>query len=87
MHKARSMAGYKTGTENDPEEEEEEENIEGNQKQQEMNPIGGSRVWEKEIAASAFSKKKGEPGWVWNVAIERTRRGGGRRRIRRICGG
>ena len=28
--KARSMAGYKTGTENDPKEEEEEENSEGN---------------------------------------------------------
>ena len=42
-----SMAGYKTVTENDPEEEEEEENLEGNCKQPAMNPIGESRGWEK----------------------------------------
>ena len=41
--KAGSMAGYKTVTENDPKEEEEEENLEGNCKQLETNPIGGSR--------------------------------------------
>ena len=58
-HKARSMAGYKTVTENDSEEEEEEENPEGNCKQPAMNPIGGSRVWEKEITARARSKQRG----------------------------
>ena len=31
--RARSMAGYVTGTANDPEEEKEEENLEGNRKQ------------------------------------------------------
>ena len=41
-HKAGSMVGYKTGTENDPMEEEEEENQEGNHKQLATNPIGGS---------------------------------------------
>ena len=58
-HKSRSMAGYKTRTENNPEEVEEEENLEGNHKQPETNPIGGSRGWEKEIAVRARSKKRG----------------------------
>ena len=53
------MAGYKTKTENDHEEEEEEENSEGNRKQLATNPIGGSRGWEKEIAARARSEKGG----------------------------
>ena len=53
------MAGYRTGTENDPEEEEEEENSEGNRKQPETNPIGGSHGWEKEIVARACSEKRG----------------------------
>ena len=46
-HKSRIMNGYKTGTENDPEEEEEEENLEGNRKQPATNPIEGSRGWGK----------------------------------------
>ena len=54
------MAGYKTRTENDPEEEEEEENLEGNCKQPATNPIGGSRGWEKEMTARAFSEKRGD---------------------------
>ena len=45
--KARSMAGYKTGTENDPEEEEEDKKLEWNCNQPATNPIGGSRGWEK----------------------------------------
>ena len=53
------MAGYRNGTENNPEEEEEEENLEGNCKHPETNHIGGSRGWEKEIVARARSKKKG----------------------------
>ena len=51
------MAGYATGTENCPEEEEEEENSEGNHKQPETNPIGGSCGWEKENAARAHSER------------------------------
>ena len=42
-HKARGMAGYKTGTENDRGEEEEEEDLEGNHKQPATNPIEGIR--------------------------------------------
>ena len=45
------MTGYKNVTENDPKEE--EENLEGNHKHLAMNQIGGSRGWEKEIAARA----------------------------------
>ena len=41
------MAGYATGTANDPKEDKEEENTEGNCKQPATNPIGGSRGWEK----------------------------------------
>ena len=59
MHKERSMAVYKTRIENDPKEEEEEENLEGNCKQPATNPIGGSRVWEKEILARARSERVG----------------------------
>ena len=40
--RARNMAGYATGTANEPEEEEEEENAEGNLKQPVRNPVGGS---------------------------------------------
>ena len=40
--RAGNMAGYVTGTANDPEEEEEEENTAGNCKQPERNPIGVS---------------------------------------------
>ena len=47
LQRARNMAGYVTGTANDPEEEEEEKNSEGNRKQLATNPIGGSRGWEK----------------------------------------
>ena len=39
--RARNMAGYATGTANDPEEEEEEENLEGNRKQPAKNPVWG----------------------------------------------
>ena len=53
------MAGYATGTENDPKEEEEEENLEGNRKQPATNPIGGSHGWEKESAARASSERAG----------------------------
>ena len=53
------MARYKTGTENYPEEEEEEEKLEGNCKQPETNPIGGSRGWEKESAVRARSERAG----------------------------
>ena len=45
------MAGYATGTANEPEEEEKEENAEWNTKQRETNSIGGSHSWEKECAA------------------------------------
>ena len=51
------MVEYKTGRENNPEEEEEEGNLEGNRKQPETDPIGGSRSWEKESAARALSEK------------------------------
>ena len=37
------MAGYATGTANNPKEEEEEKTLEGNRKQPATNPIGGSR--------------------------------------------
>ena len=47
LQKERSMDGYKTGTENDPEEEEEEEISEGNHKQLATNPIRVSHSWEK----------------------------------------
>ena len=57
--KARSMAGYRTGTENDTEEEEKEENLEGNCKHPETNPIGGSRGWEKESAVRARLERGG----------------------------
>ena len=53
------MAGYVTGTSNEPKEEEEEENKEGNPKQPATNPIGGSRSWEKESAARAHSERAG----------------------------
>ena len=55
------MSGYKTGTENDPEQEQEEENSEGNCKQPATNPIGGSRGWEKEIA----TRERLEKGETW----------------------
>ena len=58
------MAGYKTGTENDPEKKEEEENSEGNHKQPATNPIGGSRGWEKVNRGEVTLGKKGEPGRV-----------------------
>ena len=45
--RARIMAGYLTGTANNPKEEEEEINTEGNCKQPLTNPIGGSRGWGK----------------------------------------
>ena len=59
LQRARNMAGYATGTSNDPEEEEEEENLEGNRKQPTNNPIGGSRGWEKEIVARSCSERVG----------------------------
>ena len=80
-HKTMIMVGYKTGTENDPEEEEEEENSEGNRKHLAMDPIGGSRSWEKRNRGEGTLEKKGEPGRVCNGNIKQTRRGG-RRRIR-----
>ena len=52
------MAGYATVTMNEPKEEE-EENVEGNCKQPERNPVGGSHVWEKEIVARACSERAG----------------------------
>ena len=55
--KARSMAGYKNGTANDPEEEEEEENSEENCRPLATKPIGGIRGWEKESAAMARSER------------------------------
>ena len=45
--RAMNMAGYATGTANDPEEEEEEENTEGNSKETATNPVGRSHGWEK----------------------------------------
>ena len=57
--KARYMAGYTMGIANNPGEEEEEENLEGNRKQPETNPIGGSRGCEKEIVAKARSERVG----------------------------
>ena len=54
------MAGYATGTANDTEEEEEEENEDGNRKQLETPPIGGSRAREKESAARARSERAGD---------------------------
>ena len=45
--RARTMARYVMGTVNDPTEEEEEKNAEGNCKQLETNPIGGSHGWVK----------------------------------------
>ena len=45
LQKVSSMDGYKTGTENDPEEEEEGKHLEGNHKQPETNTIGGSHSW------------------------------------------
>ena len=51
------MTGYKTGTGNDPKEEEEEENSEGDHKQPETNPIGGSRGWGKERSTRARSER------------------------------
>ena len=58
--KARIVAGYKTGTENDPEEQEEEENSEGNRKQPATKPIRGSRGWEKESVARERSERAGK---------------------------
>ena len=55
--KARIMARYKTGTEKDLEEEEEVEHLEVNFKKPATKPIGGSRGWEKEIAARACLEK------------------------------
>ena len=55
------MDGYKTGTSNNPEEEKEEENLEGNRKQPETNPIGGSRGWEKK--APRGHTRKGPGTW------------------------
>ena len=51
------MDGYATITANDPEEEEEEENAEGNYKQPERNPVGGSHGWAKESAVRAHSQR------------------------------
>ena len=53
------MAGYATGTANDPEEEEEGEILEVNRKQPSTNPIGGRRGWEKESATRARSERVG----------------------------
>ena len=57
--RARNMAGYATGTANEPKEEEEEENAEGNRKQLATNPIGGSHGWAKESAARARPERAG----------------------------
>ena len=53
------MAGYATGTAKEPEEEEEEENVEGNHKQPETNPIGGSHGWAKESVKRERSEMAG----------------------------
>ena len=53
------MDGYKTGTENDPEEVEEEEILEGNRKQPETNPIRGSSGWEKKAQRGHAQKGRG----------------------------
>ena len=53
------MAVYETGTANDPKEEEEEGISEGNRKQPEMNPIGGSHGWGKQIVARVRSERAG----------------------------
>ena len=56
------MFGYATGTANETEEEEEEENAEGNRKQPAMNPIGGSRAWEKKVRQG--HARKGQGTWT-----------------------
>ena len=69
------MDGYKTGTENDPEEEEEGKHLEGNRKQPETNTIGGSHSWGKEIAERARSEKGGTwPGMKRNYQTNQKRR-------------
>ena len=60
MQKAWSIEGYRTGTENDPEEEEEEENSEGNRKHPATKPIRGSCGWKKESAARAHLERAGK---------------------------
>ena len=47
LQSSSNMSRYVTGTANDPKEDEEEENSEGNRKQPETKPKGGSRGWEK----------------------------------------
>ena len=58
--RAKNMAGYATGTANEPEEEEEEENAEGNCKQLARNPVMGSHGWEKESATRTCSERAGK---------------------------
>ena len=53
------MDGYTMGTAIKTDEEEEEGNEEGNCKQPETNPVGGSQGWAKESAARARSERAG----------------------------
>ena len=64
MARARSqrggnLAGYATGTANNPEEDKEEENAEGNHKQPARNPVGISHGWAEYNAAKACSQRTG----------------------------
>ena len=56
------MTGYKTETENDPEEEEGEKNLKENRKDPATYPIGRSCGWEKINRGEGTPKKSGNLG-------------------------
>ena len=60
--KAMNMARYATETANNTKEEEEEENSDGNSKQPETNPIGGSCSWGKKKSWRGHDRK-GQGTW------------------------
>ena len=72
MQRARYIAGYATGTANDPKKEEEKKS-EWNRKQPATNPIWGSQGREKEIAARACLERAGNlSGYATGLANEPT---------------
>ena len=65
------MAGYATGTANDPKEEGEEENAAGNRNQPARNSIGGSHGLAKESMTRASSQRVGNlDGYATGMANE-----------------